>query len=193
MKKFSDFIREDNQEKEDKILFPDGVYVSVRPSEETTIAIQKYQEKYLKGQEINQDLHCTIIYSQKPQKEEVQVKEYKAIGTFKEFNLFGPDKNVLVAEINSPDLIRRNKDLVKEYNFISDFDEYKSHITLVYNAKNIDINSLPSMDFAFILENESVEALDTNYANKENEKDTSDTIMGKALSDIKKEKGTNNE
>ena len=198
MKKFSDFIREDNQEEEeDKVFFPDGVYVSVRPSEETTIAIQEYQNKYLKGQEINQDLHCTIIYSQKPQKEDVQAQEYKAVGTFKEFNLFGPDNSVLVVEINSIDLLRRNKKLVREYGFISDFDEYKSHITLVYDAKNIDINSLPPMDFAFIFENESVEPLDTNYANKkddENDEDTSDTIVGKALSAMKngkeKEKGT---
>jgi hypothetical protein len=189
MKTIKEFIQEREEvqkEEEIEITYPGGVYISVKLSEETELAVQEYQAKYLKGQKINEKLHCTLIYSKRPQVEEIQPGEYQAIGTFQEFNLFGPDEDTLVVEINSQDLLRRNEELTQEYKFISDYDEYKSHITLSYGIENIDLNSLPAMDFAFIFENEEVEPLDTNWAgNGEDGEEESGTLVGKAMAKVK--------
>jgi len=186
MKKFSEYILESETQEDTEIQFPGGVYISVKPDDITSSKITEYQEKYLKGQEINSNLHCTLIYSKKPQVDDIQAEDYTALGTFQEFNLFGPEQDTLVVEINSQDLTRRNAELTEKYNFISDFDEYKSHITLSYNAKNIDLNSLPAMDFAFTFIDESIEPLDTNWEGKgDSDDDEEGTIVGRALKKIK--------
>ncbi len=190
MKTFKEYILEtDINTEEDKlsIEYPNGVYISVKLSEETENYVKEYQRKYLKNQKINKELHCTLIYSQKPQVDEIIPSSYKAIGTFQEFNFFGPDNNTLVVEINSQDLRRRNEELVEKYGFISDFDEYKSHVTLSYEVENVDLNSLPPMDFVFNFEDESVEHLDKSWGDSENEDEDEEegTEIGKALKKMK--------
>jgi len=144
----------------EKMHYPDGVYIAIKLSKVTENAIKDYQQKYLRGQKLNEDLHCTLIYSQKPHKDEVESASYKAIGTFDEFSLFGP---ALVVVINSDDLVSRNNVLVDEHKFISEFDEYTPHITLCYDSTDLDINSLPPIDFEMVFEDEYVEALDTEW------------------------------
>lgn len=163
MKTFKEFLKE---ETDNTVLYPNGVYIAVRPDESTTIAIKEYQEKFIKQHEINEDLHCTLIYSQKPQIEEVQTESYFATCTFDSFDLFGPKKDTLVLRLNSSELERRNKLLSNKYGFISDYDEYKPHITLAYGVANIDLNSLPPIEFMMVLTNEEVGHLDINYTNK---------------------------
>jgi len=197
MKTFKEYILE-IEEQENEITFPGGVYISVKLSEETTNLVFEYQEKYLKGRDIVDidSLHCTLIYSKKPHVDNIEPEEYTAIGTFQEFNLFGPNKDTLVAEINSQDLRRRNEELVEKYGFISDFDEYKSHVTLSYNADGIDINALPPMDFVFTFTNETVEQLDLDWnGTGDNNNDEEETLAGKALKQMKnkEEKSDNSE
>ena len=200
LRTFSEFISEgfevsnkpDGTGENDKpeIFYPEGVYISVKLSEETEALVKEYQEKYLKGQDIVDinSLHCTLIYSKQPEVNEIEPAEYTAVGTFQEFNLFGEKSDTLVAEINSFDLLRRNEILTQEYKFISDFDEYKSHVTLAYGVENIDINSLPPMDFGFVFENETVEQLDLDWAGSGDDSDNeSGTIVGKALTKMKKD------
>jgi len=146
-------------------MYPAGVYIAVSPDEVTAKAITEFQEKYLKGQDINEELHCTLIYSKEPYKEEIEPESYNAVGTFKGFNLFGPENDTLVIEVESQDLTNRNAKLVEKYGFISDFDEYRSHITLSYKFTG-DINSLPDIDFMFTLCDEYVEPLDEDWASK---------------------------
>jgi len=195
MKTFMEYILE-TEEQENKIAFPGGVYISVIPDEITSGKIKEYQEKYLKGKEINRELHCTLTYSKKPHVDNIEPEEYTAIGTFQEFNLFGPNKDILVVEINSQDLRRRNEELIEKYGFISDFDEYKSHVTLSYNADGIDINALPPMDFVFTFTNETVEQLDLDWnGTGDNNNDEEETLAGKALKQMKnkEEKSDNSE
>ena len=188
MIRFSKFILESETEKEinTEVTYPKGVYIACKLSEVTEASIKEYQEKYLKGQDINEDLHCTLIYSQKPHVDEIEASEYKAVGTFNQFNLFGPDNNVLVLEIQSEDMIRRNEALVDEYGFISDYDEYKPHITLSYEFKG-EINSLPIIDFEIILEKEYIDPLDTDWNGKsdDEESEESETFVGKEMSKSK--------
>jgi len=195
MKTFKEYILEIE---ENEITFPGGVYISAIPDEITSEKIKEYQEKYLKGQDIVDidSLHCTLIYSKKPYVDNIEPEEYTAIGTFQEFNLFGPNKDTLVVEINSQDLRRRNEELVEKYGFISDFDEYKSHVTLSYNADGIDINALPPMDFVFTFINETVEQLDLDWnGTGDNNNDEEGTLAGKALKQMKnkEEKSDNSE
>jgi len=197
MKTFKQYIVEnlegDNSE-EDIINYPGGVYIAVSPTEETKIAITEYMEKYLqraKTLDID-DLHCTLIYSQQEQKEEIKADDYLAPATFKGFNLFGEKEDTLVIELNSKLLIDRNETLVKEYGFISDFDEYKAHMTLAFEASDIDLNSLPDIDFALAFENEYIEQLNTDWANDSEDELESDTLTGKALKQMKAEEDKNN-
>jgi hypothetical protein len=187
MKTFKEYISEEENKDEQEIHYPGGVYISVKLSEETEELVKEYQNKYLKGQDINEELHCTLIYSKKPHVDEIEPAEYTAVGTFKEFNLFGEDKDTLVVEINSQDLLRRNEELVKEHKFISDFDEYKSHVTLSYGITDIDLNSLPPIEFAFKFQDETVEQLDINWGSDDDENydDGDGTFVGKALKQMK--------
>ena len=193
MIKFKQYISENFKDLEsDEVLYPGGVYISVKMQLESTIAVSNYMKKYLPNCNVlkPEDMHCTLIYSKKEQKGPVQTKEYEAVATFLHFNKFD-DGNVLVAEIKSDTLVRRNKELTEEYNFVSDFDEYRPHFTLSYEAKDIDINSLPPMDFAMYFDSESVEELDENWENKNDDETvstTDGTLVGKALAQLNKDK-----
>lgn len=204
MKTFKEFVaeNEDTESKEvepteeEEVMYPKGVYMCVDMVEESTIALKSYMEKYIPDLEHNEEQHCTLVYSKKEQKEEIETKEYQAIGTFVKFSKFGPEGNVLVAEIECDMLVDRNDELVEEYEFISDYDEYKPHFTLSYNAEKVDVNSLPPLDFAIYFDNETASELDENWAEDDDkddkdskeDKDSSDeegTITGRALDKLR--------
>lgn len=191
MKTFKQFLLEEIEDEiEDEIKYPKGVYISVNIQEESKIALGSYMEKYLSfynNLELD-DLHCTIIYSAKELKEEVLLKDYKLIANFNRFSKFGDDKNILVIEINSETLVNRNKELTKEYGFVSDYDEYKPHITLSYSVEDLDINSLPPLDFAIYLCDESIEELQEDKDESDEIEFNSDTMVGKALDSMKTKK-----
>jgi len=142
--------------------YPGGVYVAMKPTPDTLSKIESYIEANLKDLEINDEIHCTLIYSKKALKSEVRTLNYLSEATFQSFDLFGPDKNILVIKLESRDLIRRNNSLTSRYNFISDFDEYQPHVTLAYNCEDIDIEKLPPLDFTLFFADEYVEPLDLN-------------------------------
>ena len=204
MKTFFQFLKEgeDNpieteeiEDTEEESFYPDGVYMAVQLDEISVSRIKEYQEKYLKGCDIveEDDLHCTLIYSAEEHVDEIIPGDYTYTGTFKEMNIFGQEQSLLVVEINSPELIARNKELTEMYGFVSDFDEYRPHITLCYNADDIVLNSLPPFDFALTFEKEYVEALDTDreYGDSDDEEeeynDDEGTFIGQEMKKIKKE------
>ncbi len=143
--------------------YPDGVYISVEVSEETKKNIHGYMDKHLHGFKKHDDIHCTIIYSNKPMDVNIKTEEYTTEATFEKFSLFGEEKNTLVMEINCPKLQERNKELMKEYGFVSDFPEYLTHVTLSYDASNVTVSKLPSFDFPITLLNETVSPLKLDY------------------------------
>jgi 2'-5' RNA ligase len=187
MRTFKEFVFENDNESEDNTIhYPEGVYIACKLSEESEKAVREYQEKYLKQFEINEELHCTLIYSKKPQVDEIIPSSYQATCTFNQFELFGPKSDTLVIELISNEMIRRNEELVKEHKFVSDYSEYKPHITLSYGVENIDLNSLPSIDFMITLQDEYVEELNTDWdSNSEESGEESGTIVGQALKKIK--------
>ena len=185
---FKEFMNEDEESEENlEVHYEGGVYIACNLAEESRIVFEEYQKQFLKTATVNEELHCTLIYSQKPHVDEIEPESYKAIATFGSFELFGPKEDTLVVTLISEDLIRRNERLVDEHGFISDYDEYKPHITLAYGVENIDLNSLPDIDFQITLEEEYVEPLNPDWAN-DNDDDKGneeETFAGKEMAKIK--------
>jgi len=135
-----------------------GVYISVKPNKETEIKLKEFQKNYILNP--NNNLHVTLIYSKKENEfKYIKTRRFKKFkATFKKWEIF--DENTLVAILETEDLINRNKELVNEYDFISDFNEYTPHITLSYNFNKL--LDLPKLNFELIFNNETSEELDIN-------------------------------
>ena len=145
-------------------FYKEGVYISIGVDKETIDKIHEYMDTHLKELDCNKDeIHTTLIYSDKPYNKEIEPKEYTAKGTPTGFELFGNDKDSLVLLINSPELEERNEELTKQHGFVSDFAEYRPHITFSYSAEGFDISKLPAIDFDITFENETVAQLDTDW------------------------------
>jgi hypothetical protein len=109
--------------------------------------------KYLKNTgipNVNEDLHCTILYSRK------YCPNYKPLdmtdGYYYEEAIAYPDhldifkdkegKNCLVLILRSNWIVKRHKDLMKEHNATYDFPEYNPHITLSYDIGDFDYKDI---------------------------------------------------
>lgn len=148
MKTFKEFLELNTEEH-----YP-GVYMALKLSDYSDRALKEFQE--LDGELEN--LHCTLIYSDKPFIGKIEVKEYSIIVKPKKFSLFGENNDILVLEVESRELMNRNRELIQQYGFIQDW-AYSPHITLVANFSG-DVESLVLPSFDIILENEYLEALD---------------------------------
>jgi len=141
-----------------------GVYISVKITPESKILFDKYVKQYLGDFEPNPEPHLTLIYSKKSFKGIIKNKPYTVSCKFKKFSIFGKTEMALVAELSSDELVKRNSELVKQYGFVSDFDEYKPHLTLVYDIpEDFEIESLPEIDFELSFNNETIEQLDMEW------------------------------
>jgi len=112
--------------------YPNGVYIAFNLSRETEENIKKYCEENLPDMEMNEDLHCTLVYSKKPHEPRIKRDHCRCSGKPKKFSIFGEDDKSLVLEIDSEELKKMNHEKMKEHDFVSDFDEYKPHVTFVY-------------------------------------------------------------
>ena len=144
--------------------YPDGVYISVKLTEDSLKEFNKYLNKHLPEFEHTPDPHLTLVYSKQPFTGVVKTKQYNILADFKSMEIFGVKENAIVAELTSPELSDRNAELVKEYKFVSDFDTYKPHITLAYDVGDFDITTLPPMNMKFIFCEETVEPLNTDWS-----------------------------
>lgn len=150
MKTFKEFLELNTEE-----YYP-GVYMALKLSDYSDQALREFQESL--GGELEENLHCTLIYSDKPFNGKIEVKEYSLIVKPKKFSLFGENNDILVLEVESSELMNRNRELMQQYGFIQDWD-YNPHITLVTNFSG-DVESLELPSFDITLEKEYLEALD---------------------------------
>jgi len=176
IKSFIEFINENNKDTKEAqpSFYPKGVYIDLKLTESSYNELSKYiNDISSKIQNIkpNTDLHCTLIYSKKEHNEEIKPQEYQCTAIPKTLSLFGENKDTLVLELNSDCLKQRNKYLMDKYNFISDFKEYKPHITLAYECSNIDVNGIELPNFIIELENETIQELNENWLEDNKEKD----------------------
>lgn len=146
--------------------YPGGVYIAVLPDEESNAQIKEFQENEvlkLGITDLNSELHSTIIYSAKPHKQNVQTSPDVHVAQCLGYELFGDESNILVMKLSCPSLSKRFDDLTDQYGFVSDYDEYRPHITLAYDVKDVDISKLPLYNKTIILKNEYSEGLDVDW------------------------------
>ena len=148
-------------ENEETVFYQNGVYISLNLTEQSKKEIRKWQEKYLKygGNKFNEELHVTLIYSKEKYEKEIESDIYTIPTTVIGYDKFGDNKECLVAKLKSEELLIKHKTLMDKYGFIYDYDEYQPHVTLSYNAEDIDINALPLIDFTIELEDETIKSI----------------------------------
>lgn len=132
-----------------------GVYMALKLSKYSERELKEFCEQF---DELDENLHCTLIYSDKPFIGKIEVKDYSIIVKPKKFSLFGENNDILVLEVESSELMNRNRELMQQYGFIQDW-EYNPHITLVTNFSG-EIESLELPIFDIVLEKEYLESLE---------------------------------
>lgn len=154
---FIDFLNE-----KPKNFYQNGVYVAVLPDESTKQSILDFQQEHLQDIEVNEKIHCTIIYSAKTKKDKIPTSNIQHNAVFDKYDLFGEEKDTLVMKLKCDSLYLRNDELTKEYDFISDF-EYNPHITLAYGVKDFDLTSLAKFEGSIVLKDEYTEDVDDGW------------------------------
>lgn len=119
-----------------------GTYAGWRYSEKSLNEIQELQDVLdLPNQTPRKDIHSTLLYSKK------HLPNYKALGktsikaTMQKLHVFDTfdKKRALVLFLDSPDMIKRHRELMKEHDATYDYPEYIPHITLSYDIGDIEI------------------------------------------------------
>ena len=153
---------------------PDGTYAGVHFSQDTRNALKEYmQSNDIPHAVPTNKLHTTVLYSRK------YIPEYKPKGMYDPiikgvptgFELWpsqpdehGKKTNCLVLCFDAPDLTKRHESLMDKHDATYDFDEYKTHVTLSYDAGDIDTNSLPPLEEELEITEEYKEDLDLSWA-----------------------------
>jgi len=108
------------------------------------------------------EFHITICYSKLP-------IEYSAAGILpplpvkpKGFSIFGKEKEYLVLEVSSPFASNRNE-YARLLGAVSDFPDYKPHISLAKDSGITDTKDLPPIDFLLYLYREEVSAINPDH------------------------------
>lgn len=112
------------------------------------------------------DIHITLILSKTKEfswDPETYDPKIKVLPDTYKFDKFGDEGNVLVLTFQCPDLREKHFNAREEHNLSWDFDDYHPHITLSYDAENIDINDLDYPTFPIYLEGEYVEPFDSDW------------------------------
>ena len=117
------------------------------------------------GSQIDADdfvFHSTVWYTEskhiiKNGEKEVYVEAFP-----KKFSLFGEDKNVLVLEVTSDDLINMHIYYGEKYDMVGTYDDYKPHITLSYNYSGEDLDNLELPNIDLIADKLMIKDVDEN-------------------------------
>lgn len=137
MNNFINFLQEKEKGTYAAVLFED--------SEEKVLYLKK-----IGIPNVNEDLHCTLIYSRKhcPNYEPMNMTD----GEFYEEAIAYPDhleifkdkqgKNCLVLVLRSGWIVKRHKDITKEHNATHDYNEFIPHVTLSYDVEDFDFKSI---------------------------------------------------
>jgi 2'-5' RNA ligase len=132
-----------------------GTFVGARPSKESMNMIQDQIKKLDVPNPIDKGkMHITVIYSRK------HLPDFKARGKLDKPIIAKPDKlhifpardskNALVLKIKCPELTKRHEEIMDEHEATYDFDEYRPHVTLSYDAGDYDLSKYNADDFSDI-------------------------------------------
>ena len=122
-------------------------WLAVRLNKTIANKIQRWGKEHISediiykkdGHGREEDTHVTLAYGLCVDEPEIIKSLLKNIkgpirATINKITFFKPsdDFHVVILKIDSPDLIKINKSIVKTFNITSDFDEYKPHCTVAY-------------------------------------------------------------
>lgn len=143
-----------------------GLFVGVKLSADSKKKIAKYiQDAEIPNACSVDDMHCTVLYSRKP------CPDYKPPGRYDKPLVGKPGKfevwdnrdktrNVLVLTLNSPDLAKLHKKLMKDHPATYDFPEYKAHVTFSYDFGDKNVKDLDPIDFRLEFDEEYDDTVD---------------------------------
>lgn len=146
-----------------------GIYVAVKIGGDSKRCLQQITNQYTIPNMISfSKLHTTIVFSRKfdhivPN----SANRFKGIITGYKIFLTRDEKNGLVVELDSKDLVNRHKELMSMYDLTYEFETFIPHFTLSYDVgDNFDVTKLPIPNCSIVFESEYVEPLDLDWANK---------------------------
>lgn len=140
-----------------------GTYAAVLPSKNDNRTLTAFVNKH--NLVNDEPLHCTLLFSRKYLPNfiaEPDLTHEAKVVKFEVWPKKDSDENYLVLILSSKSLEGRYDALSKKHGAVSDYDQYKPHITLAceakqFDAKDYDLNELPK---TIILMNEYKEDLD---------------------------------
>lgn len=140
----------------------EGTYGSVKFSASTNRRLHDFGTQHkIPGLLDRDEYHTTIIYSRKP-------IAFKPLGKMQlvsvdhstfAWDLFGEEKNTLVLKFQSKFLTQRWQKAM-DMGAMYDFDTYKPHVSLSYDASGFDISKLPLPEWNLYISEEKTEQLD---------------------------------
>lgn len=144
-----------------------GVYVALRVLGAANACLDTFMAENnipIVGTEKEPRRHVTVIYSRTyAAVEPVRTKLYQAYGAGFELFHTQDGKNCLVLLLDAPAVAKRHEELMQQHSLTYDFPEYRPHITLSYDAGDLDVASLKFPDFCCVLGDEYVEDLDLGW------------------------------
>lgn len=143
-----------------------GTYAGVRFCNRTVERLERFVDEN-KIPNANTNWHVTLLYSRKHLPNFVPIEHYQQpmIAYASNVNLWpnkDGEKRVLVLEIHCPELYQRHHQLMMKHGATYDFDVYKPHATLSYNAEGVNVDELPVFDKPLKIIGEYQETLKTD-------------------------------
>lgn len=151
---------------------PSGVYVAVRPDQDTRERIHKFfKDADIPGLIDPSEYHVTLMYAPTQDLDKYDIPEDVSADTgpgsakFGGYALYGDNKDCLVMKMKSDMLHHMHKrltDMGLKHTY-----EYSPHLTLSYKGGDVDIDKLPKPEFEFKFQpDQEVNAIDKDYKAK---------------------------
>lgn len=121
-----------------------GTYIAATLTPESKQSIwELVKDINIPNKQSKSDYHTTLIYSRTPCDGYEEPADVCHAATVADTDIFQigstGSKQCLVLILDSPDLTKRHKSLMKQYDATYDYDEYHPHITLSYDIKDFDV------------------------------------------------------
>lgn len=129
-----------------------GSYIGWKFNQESVDRIMKYaKDCKLEYPSKPSKIHITVLFSRKYCENLIPKGKFNTLLPVEihKLEIFGPDEKgerFLVIRLKNKEIMERNKELMDRYNVVSDYGEYKPHVTLGYQIKeDFDIGALPDV------------------------------------------------
>jgi 2'-5' RNA ligase len=147
-----------------------GLFVAAELDEDSRDLLVEYCKKNkIQNPLAKEKFHSTILFSRKPCPDYRPSDEpYPMSATVKRLEMWKSvhvegQPNCLVMKLDCPALNERFDYLMNEHDASYDFDEYLPHVTLSYDAGDIEAEDLPTFDEELIFDHEKGEPLKEKY------------------------------